>query len=398
MSIGDPTRVLGHELPAVEERDGAEAGAGVDRSETHRSSGPVSYYGAGECASTIRALPWSMRTRATSALSFGVLCVAGLVAACSSGSGGGAAAGDGGTSEASTSHPSDASLGGGDGGTGDSGHADATGPGSEGGSGDGAQSADAPDETSLPGWVLTWDDEFNGPDGTAVDPTKWKHDVGGTGWGNQEREYYTDGTQNAVQQGGNLVVTATPTGASQYQCWYGTCSYTSARLLTQGLFSQTYGRFEARAKMPYGQGLWPAFWMLGENIDTVNWPACGEIDILETIGSDITDDHGSLHAPSYDPTALYPLPNGAKYSDDFHTFAVEWEPGTVRFYVDDTLYETHTSSDVGGGTWEFDGHPFFVLINVAVGGQWPGDPDSTTTFPQTLEVDWVRVYQKADGG
>jgi beta-glucanase (GH16 family) len=344
-----------------------------------------------------------MRSGGTAALCIGVLAgVVGLAAACSSG-GGGAPRDDGGAGEASTSHPSDASPGGGDGGIGDSGHGDATGSSHEGGSvdgggaTDGAQSTDAPDETSLPGWILTWHDEFDGPDGTAVDPTKWKHDVGGSGWGNQEREYYTDGAQNAVQQGGNLVITATPTGASQYQCWYGTCSYTSARLLSQGLFSQTYGRFEARAKMPFGQGLWPAFWMLGENIDTVSWPACGEIDILETIGSDVTDNHGSLHAPGYDPTALYPLPGGAKYSDDFHTFAVEWEQGTVRFYVDDTLYETHTSSDVGGGTWEFDGHPFFVLFNVAVGGQWPGDPDGTTTFPQTLQVDWVRVYQKAGG-
>jgi beta-glucanase (GH16 family) len=137
--------------------------------------------------------------------------------------------------------------------------------------------------------------------------------------------------------------------------------------------------------------------MLGDNITTVNWPACGEIDILETIGTDITDNHGSLHAPNFNPTATYPLPGGAKYSDDFHTFAAEWEPGTVSFYVDDTLYETVTSAqaDGGGATWAFDGHPFFILINVAVGGQWPGSPDSTTTFPQTLEVDWVRVYEKA---
>lgn len=259
--------------------------------------------------------------------------------------------------------------------------------------------ADAGPDTSLPGWTLTWSDEFDGPDGSAVDPTKWKHDVGGTGWGNQELEYYTDGTQNAVQQGGYLVITATPNGASQYTCSYpdgGACQYTSARLLTQGLFSQTYGRFEARAKMPYGQGLWPAFWMLGDDIDTVSWPACGEIDILETIGTDITDNHGSLHAPSFNPTAIYPLPDGGSYADGFHVFAAEWEPGVVRFYVDDALYETVTSAqaDGGGAVWEFDGHPFFLLVNVAVGGQWPGSPDNTTVFPQTLQVDWVRVYEK----
>jgi len=276
------------------------------------------------------------------------------------------------------------------------------GPAAEASGGDGtvggdAAIVDAGDDSAIPGWTLTWSDEFNGADGSPVDTTKWTHDVGGSGWGNQEREYYTDGAQNAVQQGGYLVITATPTGASQYSCWYGTCLYTSARLKTQGLFSQAYGRFEARAQMPYGKGLWPALWMLGANISQVNWPACGEVDILETIGTDITTNHGSLHAPNYNPTGTYALPNGAKYSDAFHTFAAEWEPGVVRFYVDDVLYETRTSGETdAGGTWEFD-HPFFLLLNVAVGGQWPGDPDSTTVFPQTLKVDWVRVYAKSGG-
>jgi beta-glucanase (GH16 family) len=248
---------------------------------------------------------------------------------------------------------------------------------------------------AIPGYTLTWSDEFNGPDGSAVDPTKWKHDVGGTGWGNNELEYYTDGTQNAVVQGGNLVITATKDGASQYHCSYGTCQYTSARLLTEGMFSQQYGRFEARAQMPTGKGLWPAIWALGDNISTVSWPACGEIDFMETIGTDISTNHGSLHMPaSYGPSGTYTLPNGASFADAFHTFAFEWEPGTIRFYVDDNLYETQNKTSVpGGDTWEFE-HPFFLLINVAVGGQWPGSPDSTTTFPQTLKVDWVRVYQK----
>ncbi len=257
-----------------------------------------------------------------------------------------------------------------------------------------AGSAGAAD-ASIAGWTLTWSDEFNGADGTAVDPTKWKHDVGGTGWGNNELEYYTNGTQNAVQMGGNLVITATTQGASQYHCSYGTCQYTSARLLTQGLFSQQYGRFEARAKMPTGKGLWPAIWMLGDNISTVSWPACGEIDFMETVGTDISTNHGSLHMPaSYGPSGTFKLPNGASFADAFHTFAIEWEPGTIRFYVDDQLYETRTQASVpAGDTWEFL-HPFFLLINVAVGGQWPGSPDSTTTFPQTLLVDWVRVYEK----
>jgi beta-glucanase (GH16 family) len=270
---------------------------------------------------------------------------------------------------------------------------DASGPPSSPDSG-AAGPADSAVASDLPGWKLTWSDEFNGPDGSAVDPTKWKHDVGGTGWGNNELEYYTDGMQNAVVQGGNLVVTATTEGASQYKCSYGTCKYTSARLLTQGLFSQQYGRFEARAQMPTGKGLWPAIWALGDNISTVSWPACGEIDFMETIGTDIQTNHGSLHMPSnYGPSGTYKLPNGASYADDFHVFAFEWEPGTIRFYVDDMLYETQTSKVPSGDTWEFE-HPFFLLINVAVGGQWPGSPDSTTTFPQTLKVDYVRVYQK----
>jgi beta-glucanase (GH16 family) len=258
----------------------------------------------------------------------------------------------------------------------------------------GAPASSSSDAAALAGWTLTWSDEFNGPDGSAVDPTKWKHDVGGTGWRNNELEYYTDASQNAVVQGGNLVVTATTQGASAYQCSYGTCKYTSARLLTQGLFSQQYGRFEARAQMPTGKGLWPAIWALGDNISTVSWPACGEIDFMETIGTDIMTNHGSLHMPSnYGPSGTYKLPNGASYADAFHTFAFEWEPGTIRFYVDDMLYETQKTPVPSGDTWEFD-HPFFLLINVAVGGQWPGSPDATTTFPQTLKVDYVRVYQK----
>jgi beta-glucanase (GH16 family) len=259
----------------------------------------------------------------------------------------------------------------------------------------GSSGSNADDSGTAPsGWKLTWSDEFNGPDGSAVDPTKWKHDTGGTGWGNNELEYYTDGTQNAVVKGGYLVITATTDGASQYKCSYGTCKYTSARLLTEGLFSQKYGRFEARAQMPTGKGLWPAIWMLGDNISTVSWPACGEIDFMETIGTDISTNHGTLHMPSsYGPSGTYKLPNGASYADAFHTFAIEWEPGTVRFYVDEMLYETQKSNVPSGDTWEFD-HPFFLVMNVAVGGQWPGSPDSTTTFPQTLKVDWVRAYEK----
>jgi len=260
--------------------------------------------------------------------------------------------------------------------------------------------------SALPGWTLTWSDEFDGQDGSAVDATKWVHDVGGSGWGNQELEYYTNGTQNAVVMGGNLVITATTAGASSYNCSYpssGPCQYTSARLLTQNKFSQRYGRIEARIQIPKGQGLWPAFWMLGTDISTNGWPTCGEIDIMENIGKEPSTNNGSLHMPAAgtsnddDLTGTYTLPGNAKLGDDFHTYAIEWSAAAIKFYVDDNLYETQTPSTATGRTWKFD-HPFFMLLNVAVGGQWPGAPDSTTTFPQTMKVDWVRVYEPADGG
>jgi beta-glucanase (GH16 family) len=272
---------------------------------------------------------------------------------------------------------------------------------------DATSSSDATsaEDTSLPGWTLTWSDEFNGPDGSAVDPTKWVHDVGGTGWGNQELEYYTDGTQNAVVAGGNLVITATPVGASAYSCSYGTCSYTSARLKTQGLFAQAYGLFEASIQLPAGQGLWPAFWTLGDNINTVSWPACGEIDIMEAVDSEPLLNHGSMHGPispgsstSYNLTATAPATTN-ELSTSFHTYAIEWDPGTVRFFLDDVLYETQTTATLQqaspGAVWEFD-QPFFLLLNVAVGGTFPGAPNATTTFPQTMKVEWVRVYERAD--
>jgi beta-glucanase (GH16 family) len=254
---------------------------------------------------------------------------------------------------------------------------------------------------ALSGWVLTWSDEFNGADGSAVDSTKWIHDVGGNGWGNQELEYYTDGSENAVIQAGNLVITATTAGASAHTCTYSsnkTCAYTSARLLTKGKFSQKYGRIEARIQIPEGQGIWPAFWMLGANIDGAGWPACGEIDIMESIGREPSINHGSLHMPASgttndsELTGMTALPGGAKLGDAFHTYAIEWSATAINFYLDETLYETQTPQVATGRTWAFD-QPFFIILNVAVGGQWPGTPDTTTVFPQTMKVDWVRAYR-----
>ena len=246
-------------------------------------------------------------------------------------------------------------------------------------------------------YKLVWSDEFSGPDGSSPDSSKWTYDIGGNGWGNNELEYYTNRTQNAQIKGGNLVITA------QQEAYTGadgvTRNYTSARLKTQGLFSQAYGRFEARIKIPAGQGMWPAFWMLGNDITSVGWPKCGEIDIMENIGKEPGTVHGSLHgpstsAPTSDLSALFSLPAGHNFGSDFHLYAVEWEPGTIRFYVDTNLYATFTSSQwPAGGAWVFD-HPFFILLNVAVGGSWPGSPDSTTVFPQQMLVDYVRVYTK----
>jgi beta-glucanase (GH16 family) len=239
--------------------------------------------------------------------------------------------------------------------------------------------------SSPPGWTLVWSDEFSGADGTPVDPSKWQHETGGNN-ANHELEDYTDSLASSQQRGGNLVITADTDGQG---------GYTSARINTAGQFTQQYGRFEARAQLPYGQGIWPAFWMLGSNIDQVSWPACGEIDIMETIGTDVGENHGSLHSPGWDPSGVYPLPDGAKLSDAFHTYAIEWDPGEIRFYVDDNLYETQDEGSAPDGAWVFGGQPFFIIINVAVGGDWPGAPDSTTSFPQRLLVDWVRVYQRA---
>ena len=248
------------------------------------------------------------------------------------------------------------------------------------------------------GFKLVWSDEFNGADGSSPDSSKWTYDIGGNGWGNNELECYTNLTQNAQVKGGNLVITSMR--QLSYACSDGTTrDYTSARLKTQGLFSQAYGRFEARIKIPAGQGMWPAFWMLGNDIGTVGWPKCGEIDIMENIGKEPGAVHGSLHSSSTvaqtsDASAPFSLPAGQNFADDFHLYAVEWEPGTVRFYVDSNLYATFTQSQwPAGGTWSFD-HPFFILLNVAVGGSWPGSPDATTVFPQQMLVDYVRVYTK----
>jgi beta-glucanase (GH16 family) len=250
--------------------------------------------------------------------------------------------------------------------------------------------------SSTQGYALVWSDEFSGPSGSLPDRSKWTYDIGGKGWGNHELEYYTNRAENARIEDGNLVITAreeTYTGPDGV-----TRKYTSARLKTKNLFAQAYGRFEARIQIPAGQGTWPAFWMLGDNFESDGWPKCGEIDIMENIGKEPDAVHGSLHGPiaaarASNLTAAFRLPRGKKFADDYHVYATEWEPDSVRFYTDSTLYATFTPQSPGGGPWVFD-HPFFLILNVAVGGDWPGNPDATTKFPQTMRVDYVRVYAK----
>jgi beta-glucanase (GH16 family) len=251
-------------------------------------------------------------------------------------------------------------------------------------------SACAPQPTTppeLPGWTLVWNDEF---DGSEIDRTKWTFDIGGHGWGNNELQAYTERPENARIEDGMLVIEARKEEFVRR-------NYTSARLKTQGLHAWTYGRVEARMKLPYGNGIWPAFWMLGANIDQTPWPASGEIDIMEHIGREPTRVYGTVHGPGYSGSGgvgHFKTISEGKWSDDFHVYAVEWEPEEIRWYIDDEQFFKLTPSSVPG-EWVYD-HPFFILINLAVGGYWPGVPDDSTVFPQFLLVDYVRVYQRPE--
>ncbi|MHC3472852.1 lectin [Streptomyces sp. 7R007] len=239
--------------------------------------------------------------------------------------------------------------------------------------------------------AVAFSDTFDGPAGAAVDSSKWQIETGDN-VNNHERQYYTSGTKNAALDGqGHLVITARKENPANYQCWYGTCQYTSARLNTSGKFTAQYGHVEARMKIPRGQGMWPAFWMLGT---PVNWPDSGEIDVMENVGFEPSTVHGTIHGPGYSGSggigAAYSLPNGQAFADAFHTFAVDWAPDSITWSVDGTVYQRRTPADLGGKTWVFN-KPFFLILNLAVGGYWPGDPDASTSFPQQLVVDSVSV-------
>lgn len=242
-------------------------------------------------------------------------------------------------------------------------------------------------DPEVPNWQLVWQDEFDGPDGQSLDSTKWTYDIG-TNWGNAQLEYDTDRPENVSLDGnGNLAITA------RRESYMGQ-PFTSARIKTQGLFEQVYGRFEARIKMPWGPGIWPAFWLLGSGVETVGWPQCGEIDIMEYRGQQPNLIHGTVHGPGYSGGAAVTKSFGFeqnRFDVDFHLFAVEWTEGYIRFYVDNVLYHEIKPEDLPG-QWVFD-TPFFIILNVAVGGNYVGFPTSETPFPQSMIVDYVRVYK-----
>jgi beta-glucanase (GH16 family) len=248
---------------------------------------------------------------------------------------------------------------------------------------------------TIPVWNLIWSDEF---DGTNIDLTKWEHEVNGEGGGNNELQYYTDRELNSLIDDGKLVIRALK---ENYTGPDGTREYTSARLRTMHRGDWKYGRFEIRAKLPIGQGLWPAIWMLPTDWVYGGWAASGEIDIMELVGHDPVRVYGTLHYGGEWPNNVqsgdsYALSIGS-FTSAFHTFALEWEENEFRWYVDDILYLTQNSwySDRGSYPAPFN-QRFHILLNVAVGGNWPGNPDNTTTFPQTMIVDYVRVYTKAE--
>lgn len=234
---------------------------------------------------------------------------------------------------------------------------------------------------SAQSWGLVWSDEFNG---TTIDNTNWKFETGAGGWGNNELEYYTSRPENAVLHNGNLLIIARKEA-------YNGSSYTSARMKTQGLKNWTYGKIEARIKLPQTKGIWPAFWMLGENITNVSWPKCGEIDILEHVNTE-TVINGTIHWDN----------NGhAQYGGDtpcdvekYHTYGIEWDSQAIKWLLDGKKFWEANINNGINSTSEFH-QPFFILLNMAIGGNWPGNPDATSIFPDTMFVDYVRVYQLA---
>lgn len=264
-----------------------------------------------------------------------------------------------------------------------------------------ASARSQPSRAASSAWTLVWSDEFNGAAGAPVDGRRWTHDMGDgcragiCGWGNEEREYYTSASENVALDGhGRLAITAR-TAPAGLHCHYGPCRYTSARIKTKGRMNARPGRVEARLRVPSGQGLWPAFWMLGSSYPETPWPQCGELDIMEHRGSKPHAMSSAIHGPGYfgrTPFAHEHVLQRGGFADDFHVFAVEWSSTQVRFLVDGSPHYTINRSAVErAGSWVFD-QPFFVILNLAIGGTFDGDPQSDAMLPATMLVDYVRVY------
>ena len=233
-------------------------------------------------------------------------------------------------------------------------------------------------------WQLIWSDEFSG---TTLDATKWAAQFGNGGWGNNEWQYYTNAPENLALENGQLVITARHEGT-------GATEYTSARIQTKGLFDFEYGKVEARMKLPLGQGLWPAFWTLGANIDDVSWPECGEIDIMEHVSNEYMT-HGAVHWEN-NGHAFVGQGNNVDPTQ-YHVYGIVWEENLIRWYVDGIQFFQFTIQ-ASNNTDDAFRHPMFLLLNMAIGGNWPGYPDATTPFPSSMYVDYVRVYQPATNG
>lgn len=232
-----------------------------------------------------------------------------------------------------------------------------------------------------PNWTLTWSDNFIGS-GALRD---WSFVNGGGGWGNKELQVY-DSRNVSLAPGGGLVVRAVRNGYGE-QCWYGACTYSGARLQTKGIFEQKYGLFEARIKLPSGRGLWPAFWMEGADVDQVNWPASGEIDIIEINNKKPDLVEAFAHAPEENYGAYFQLPNSL--SAGYHVYGIDWTANGITWLVDGHAYG-HLNAYAG---WPFN-QPFFLILDLAVGGTWPGSPTPSTKFPAQMDISWVRVYQR----
>jgi beta-glucanase (GH16 family) len=253
-------------------------------------------------------------------------------------------------------------------------------------------SASQPTATPIdvpPGWELVWHDEF---DGDTINTENWTYDLGGGGWGNGEGQVYTNRPENARVENGLLVIEGRKEPND-----LGGFGFTSARLKTQGLQTFQYGRIEARIKVPSGAGLWPAFWMLGSNIPQVGWPDCGEIDIMEYVGREPDVILGTLHGPGYSGALGMTQWNRQSYAiaDDFHTYAIEWDENQISWFYDGELYHTVTRADVGERAWPFD-QPFFIILNLAIGGTLGGLVSPETVFPAQYLIDYVRVFQTTD--